>query len=122
VLVGGPNGKDVYTIVAAADVPDITGIKLEALNDPALPAGGPGRPSNGNFVLSELKVTVAPKADPSKITPLELQNAKADFGQEGYGVSGAIDGNEATGWAIAPQFGKTHTAIFEAKSAAKHEG
>ena len=122
VLVGGPNGKDVYTIVAAADVPDITGIKLEALSDPSLPAGGPGRPPNGNFVLSELKVTVAPKADPSKAAPLELQNAKADFSQEGYGVAGAIDGNEASGWAIAPQFSKAHTAVFEAKAAAKHEG
>jgi hypothetical protein len=122
VLVGGPNGKDVYTIVAAADVPDITGIKLEALNDPSLPAGGPGRPPNGNFVVSELKVTVAPKADASKAAALELQNAKADFGQDGYGVAGAIDGNEATGWAVAPQFGKPHTAVFEAKAPAKHDG
>ncbi|HZL87062.1 MAG TPA: DUF1549 and DUF1553 domain-containing protein [Pirellulaceae bacterium] len=122
VLVGGLNGKDVYTVVAAADVPDITGIKLEALSDPALPAGGPGRPPNGNFVLSELKIAVAPKADPSKASPLELQNAKADFSQDGYGVAGAIDGNEASGWAVAPQFGKTHTAVFEAKTAAKHDG
>ena len=122
ILVGGPNGKDVYTIVAPTDVAGITGIRLEALNDAALPAGGPGRPPNGNFVISELKVTAAPKADPPKSTAVELQNASADFSQEQYGVAGAIDGNDATGWAVSPQLGKPHTALFETKADVKHEG
>ena len=122
VTVGGANGKDVYTIVAPVEVAGITGIKLEALNDGALPAGGPGRAQNGNFVISELKVTAAPKADPSKTAAVELQNAKADFSQANWDVAGAIDGNEATGWAVSPQFGKAHTAVFETKSDVTNEG
>jgi hypothetical protein len=122
VTAGGANGKDVYTIIAPADVAGITGIKLEALSDVALPAGGPGRAQNGNFVISELKVTAAPKADPAKAEAVELQNAKADFSQDNWAVAGAIDGNEATGWAVSPQFGKAHTAVFETKTDVKHEG
>ncbi len=50
-----------------------------------------------------------------RFKPVTLQNAQADFSQESWAVAGAIDGNEATGWAIAPQFGKPHTAVFEFK-------
>ena len=35
----------------------ITAIRLEVLPDPSLPAKGPGRAPNGNFVLNEFKVT-----------------------------------------------------------------
>ena len=45
----------------------------------------------------------------------------ADFSQDSYHVAGAIDGNEDTGWAISPQFGKSHEATFETKSDAGHE-
>ena len=38
---------------------DITGIRLEVFADPSLPAKGPGRSPNGNFVLSEFKVRFA---------------------------------------------------------------
>jgi len=31
-------------------------------------------------------------------------------------VVGAIDGNEGTGWATSPQFGKDNVAIFETKA------
>lgn len=91
IFVAGANGKDTYTIVAPTDAAGITGIRIEALSDAALPVGGPGRAQNGNFVLSELKVTAAPKGDPSKVAAVELQNASADFSQEAWGVAGAID-------------------------------
>jgi hypothetical protein len=50
-------------------------------------------------------------------TDLKLQNAQADFSQDGYTVRDAIDGNSTqesgNGWAIAPQVGTPHTASFE---------
>jgi hypothetical protein len=92
------------------------------MNDAALPAGGPGRATNGNFVLSELKLSAAPKSDPSKAEPVALQNASADFSQDNWHVAGAIDGSEDTGWAVMPEFGKTHTAIFETKADIAHDG
>jgi hypothetical protein len=122
VLVTGANGKDTYTIVAHSDLKDITGLRIEALSDASLPAGGPGRAMNGNFVLSELKVSAAPKSDPAKTAPVSLQNPSADFSQESWPVAAAIDGNDATGWAVSPKFNEAHTAIFELAANTGNEG
>ncbi len=55
--------QDIYTISAATTLTDITGIRIEAMKDASLPFGGPGRqPLNGNFVLSELLVSITPEA------------------------------------------------------------
>jgi hypothetical protein len=58
--------QDIYTISAATTLTDITGIRIEAMKDASLPFGGPGRqPLNGNFVLSELLVSITPEtSDP----------------------------------------------------------
>jgi hypothetical protein len=116
VVATGPVAKDVYTFVAPTDLKGITAVRIEAITDGSLAAGGPGRANNGNFVLSELKLSAAPQADSSKAEAVGLQNASADFSQENWHVSAAIDGSEDTGWAVSPQFGKTHTAIFETKT------
>ena len=113
VLVSGKNGKDVYTIVTPTQLTGITGVRLEVLPDPSLPQGGPGRAPNGNFVLSELQLTVAPRAEPDKAIAVKLRNATADFSQQGWGVTGAVDRNETTGWAVMPEVGKQHQAVFE---------
>lgn len=48
-------------------------------------------------------------------TTLKLARATADFSQKEYPVALAIDGNEGakSGWAISPQTGKRHVAVFE---------
>src|SRR5713101_7823784 len=44
VLASGPNpGETIYTIEAVASVARVTAVRLEALPDPSLPKGGPGR-------------------------------------------------------------------------------
>lgn len=56
VLVGGtvPN-TGVYSVGFAGSFMDITGIRLEVLEEISLPFDGPGlQPTNGNFVLTEL--------------------------------------------------------------------
>ncbi|HEV3238215.1 MAG TPA: DUF1553 domain-containing protein, partial [Gemmataceae bacterium] len=116
ILVTGENPSPIiYTVSAKTNLKGITAVRLEALPDDTLPAKGPGRAPNGNFVINEFKVTIAPVSKPSEAKPVTLYNAIADFSQEGWAVAGAIDGNPETGWAISPQFGKTHTAIFEVK-------
>ncbi len=60
-------------------------------------------------------MTAKPEGMPGDFKPVTLQNAQADFSQDSWLVAGAIDGNEATGWAVSPQFGKPHTAVFEVK-------
>lgn len=123
ILASGKLAKDVYTIETTTDLSVITGIRLEALTDPRLPHGGPGRsPTNGNQVLTELRVTIAPKNDPTKTQPVALQNARADYSQPSWDVSGAIDGNPGSGWALDGQEGRNHFAIFECKQPAGAPG
>ncbi|HWC89038.1 MAG TPA: hypothetical protein VG433_05275, partial [Pirellulales bacterium] len=122
ILADGANTRDVYSIAAATDLVGITGIRLEALTDPKLPAQGPGRAPNGNFVLSELRATAAAKSDPAKTLPVALQNASADYSQPAWDVAGAIDGNPATGWAVDAQEGKSHSAVFEMRDEVNFPG
>jgi hypothetical protein len=112
-LLGGKKpARDTYTISAQTTLNGITAIRLETLPDPSLSAKGPGRASNGNFVLNEFKLSFTPAGE-KKAKPIALKNAQADFSQADWAVSGAIDNNPASGWAIAPEFGKAHTAYFE---------
>ena len=84
---------------------------------PSLPANGPGRAANGNFVLSELHVAAVPVADPqAKAIAVALENASADFEQNGsFACRRAIDGNPEHRLGDLPQAGKNHLAIFELK-------
>jgi hypothetical protein len=114
ILVSGPNeAQEVYTIVVKSPKQGITGIRLEVLPDDSLPAKGPGRAPNGNFVLNEFKLAVADAAKPNeKPKPVALHNAQATFSQDSFPITNAIDNNFGTGWAIAPQFGKPQEAMF----------
>jgi WD40 repeat protein len=112
------NGKGSYTFRTETGLTGITGIKLEALTDKRLPKNGPGRFDDGNFVVSELEVAWAPKEKARRTRKVTLQNAKADFSQQGYDVKTAIDGKAPdanNGWAISPKPGQDHMAIFETK-------
>ncbi|WP_437193781.1 DUF1549 domain-containing protein [Planctomicrobium sp. SH527] len=116
VLVAGPNGKGNYELTAKIPVSQLAGLKIEAMTDGALPNKGPGRSSGGNYVLTELTVQIWAEATPDQKTNLKLQNAKADFSQNGYSVASAIDGKVApngNGWAVSPEVGKDHQATFE---------
>jgi hypothetical protein len=93
----------------------ITAIRLEVLADSKLPGRGPGRAPNGNFVLSEFKVTAQPTNGTGKVKPVGLKNARADFSQNSFPVANAIDNNPKTGWAVADQLGRNHVAVFETK-------
>ena len=66
ILVSGVSPSvDTYTISATTLLAGVTGLRLEVLTDPSLPANGPGRqPSNGNFVLTNLIVDATPAVVP----------------------------------------------------------
>ena len=114
-LVGGKNPeKETYTMQLRSKLENITGFRLETLPDKRLPAQGPGRVKHGNFVLSQFKVAVR-IGDDAESKPISFSQATANFSQKDFSVSGAIDGKKETGWAIASEFGKRHTAVFETK-------
>ncbi len=113
VLFGGARGQtDTYTFVAQSDVSPITALRVEILPDDALPHKGPGRQENGNCALNEIALSVSGKSIP-------LVNPSADFEENGWGVAAAIDGNLKTAWAIFPEIGKPHVAVFETKEPIK---
>src|SRR5262249_7101790 len=60
----------------------ITGFRMEMLNDPNLPLGGPGRSPLGLFALSEFRVEVADPKTPNQRKQVKLVSATADFGNE----------------------------------------
>lgn len=95
----------------------ISAFRLELLNDPNLPAYGPGRSQKGTAALTEF--TAEMKIN-GKLTPLKFVKATADFGEAENTplapfardqdiekdkrvtgpVSYAIDGNDKTAWGI----------------------
>jgi hypothetical protein len=128
-LAGGRNpDEDSYTVIAPTDAQNVRAIRLEALGDPSLPSGSPGRADgNGNFVLSEFRVTAAPKNSFAKAEPVTIAKAEADYFQPTHEPAKMLDGDPATGWAVAtidPEHGypvkrtggdPTHVATFELK-------
>ena len=113
-LVNGINAdQETYTITAQTSLTGITAIRLEALADPSLVKHGPGRAGNGNFALSDFSVTAAPADGSAPAVKLKLVNPKATFEQKGLPVSAAIDADKKSAWAIDPEFGNDHAAVFE---------
>ena len=84
----------------------IDSLVLEVFADDSLKAKGPGRASNGNFVLTDFIVEVNGQK-------VKLIKSMADFSQNGYPVANAFDSNRKSGWALAGSLGKDHKAIFQ---------
>ena len=119
ILVSGENPtKEVYEITALTDTQGLRAIRLEGLTHPSLD-GAAGRSSNGNVVLTEFELEVAPAAQPDQWTRIKLANAWADHEQTDgdFKVGNAIDGKAETGWATGGhQRREDRTAIFLAES------
>ena len=104
-------------MTARTDMENITAFRLELLNDPNLPQGGPGRSIKGTCALTEFEVETAPTDAPDKVTKVKIANATADVNppetllepifDDKSGkrrVTGpieyAIDGKDETAWGI----------------------
>ncbi|NLX98322.1 MAG: DUF1549 domain-containing protein [Rhodopirellula sp.] len=122
-LAGGANpDRATYTIIAKSGLGEISGVRLQTLTHDSLPQQGPGRVDHGNFVLSEFRVETSKTEDFKQIAAIEFAGAEADHAQAGWPPTGAIDGRTDTGWAVAPQFGRDHWAVFVAGSPLGSEG
>lgn len=112
-LASGSNGNhDTYTATATTKLRRLTGLRLEALADPSMPQKGPGRAANGNFGLSRISVRAGKTV--GDLQPIGLTKPQATFEQNNSSLSiaGSLDDNPGTGWAVDPQFGKDHAAVF----------
>ncbi|MCI0628402.1 MAG: PSD1 and planctomycete cytochrome C domain-containing protein [Acidobacteria bacterium] len=124
------------------DVQDITAFRLELLNDPNLPLGGPGRSLKGTGALTEFEVEAAPAEAPAKAVAVKITKATADISlpekpldaifddkSNKSRVTGpiefAIDGNEDTAWGIDAGPGRRNQlrkAVFTAETPISHPG
>lgn len=66
-------------------------------------------------MLGEFRAFAAATSDVTSKERVAIEHAEADFAQDEFPVANAIDGKEPTGWAIAPQVGCDHWAMFFAK-------
>jgi hypothetical protein len=111
----GPRPKTTdYVIKADTKLAGITGVLLEVLPAADEPSFGPGRFSDGNFVLGEFGVKSGALGGDAT-AEAKLTGAVADFSQERFEVAKAIDGKRGdgnNGWAVSNQFGVPHYAAF----------
>ena len=124
VLVSGKNPeKETYTLRFTNTLEAVVGLRLEVLTDDSLPAKGPGRASNGNFVLTEVVARVEREGSP--VRPLPFKSARATHEQATlaennpyklWSAASAIDGDargESAGWAVLPHVGQPHQLLLE---------
>lgn len=114
-LVEGKNGdSDTYTFTTTTRGTNLHALRLEALADPSLVKGGPGRADNGNIGLSRIRVFASP-LDGSATNEVALVRPRATFEQNSNSLSiaAALDDQPNTGWAVDPRFGTNHASIFE---------
>jgi mono/diheme cytochrome c family protein len=112
-LASKPADKDTFTISGTSALKRITGLRLETLTDPSLPKSGPGTADNGNFVLSEVTLAISEKgSDKNGERAITVTSAASDHAQNDYPIAATLDHQGNTGWAIQPQEGKPHTALF----------
>ncbi|MEO6742208.1 MAG: DUF1549 and DUF1553 domain-containing protein, partial [Chthoniobacteraceae bacterium] len=123
-LAGGTNGgQDTYTFTAGTPLRRITGLRLDALAHPSMHKGGPGRADNGNFALSKIRVFAKATGGGAE-KEVKLAKAVADFEQNkaSLSIASSLDDNPKTGWAVDPQFGKDHSAVFTFAAPVDFEG
>jgi len=123
-LASGTNPDfETYQITAHTDLMNIKAVRIEALADPSLVNSGPGRAGNGNFDLTNLKFVVRPIDKSGSPLDVALNNPRATFEQgPQLGVALVIDDVRNSGWAVDPQFGKDHAAVFDTTESVGFKG
>ena len=121
VLVEGENIRsEIYTITSIVD--SLSGVRLEVLPDETLPKKGPGRAENGNFVLTNVQILARQAGTENEFVPVKISRAIADFSQTNWEVVKAINKIAEDGWAISPEIGKAHVAVFQLDQVLSYEG
>ena len=124
---GKKTDKDTYTLTVKLPKGTFTALRLEALPHPSLPAGGPGRAANGNFILTEIAAAMQGAtlalSDPSATFEQTSGAEKSPY--KSWTVKAAIDGDTQGanwGWAILPEVNKPQHAVFQFKEDLRVDG
>jgi hypothetical protein len=132
VLAEGPNpDKDIYHLTYTNLPARLAGFRIQALPHKSLPANGPGRAGNGNFVVTEViaRVKHAGKGEER----LKFRSARASFEQsilaennpyKAWVAVATIDDDakgESAGWAVLPKVGEEQQLFLELEGAPTSE-
>ena len=121
ILASGPRPpQDRFTIEAQTNVNGITAIRLEALADPVLEHLGPGRGPNGNFMLTDFRLTAAPVGRATEAQVVPLAHCSSDYSQASHPAAHVIDDDRTSGWSIGGATGQAHVAVFETRKNVGH--
>ncbi|MSR65766.1 MAG: DUF1553 domain-containing protein [Pedosphaera sp.] len=113
---------DIYSISFTNGFDAALGLRVEALPHNSLPAKGPGRADNGNFVLTEVTARIARAGGTTDL--ISFNSARADFEQSEsagklstttWSAASVIDGDvnaASAGWAILPQTDQPHQLVL----------
>lgn len=106
--------KETLVFTSVIKTSNIRAIRLEALADPSLPKGGPGRAGNGNFVLGDFKVTAGADGSSSIPEKMVFFRGEATYQQntDSLSVAASLDSDPVTGWAVDGQIGKSQAVAF----------
>jgi len=114
---GDTTKHDTYTLQFDPRAEPIAALRLEALPDKRLPAGGPGMTfyegRKGDFFLSEFQLQTNGEA--VKIASATHSFARNRFGSNPVSAALATDQDLQTGWSIADAVAKRHVAVFVLK-------
>jgi hypothetical protein len=106
--------RDDYVITFAASASPVTAIRVEALPDERLPAGGPGSTyyegTLGDFFLTEISASAGAAKFP--FASASHTYAKNRYGNNPVSSALAIDGDVQTGWSVHDRQGERHDAVF----------
>ena len=134
--------KHSVKLTVKTSMKDIRAFRLELMNDPNLPLGGPGRSIKGTGALSEFIVEAAPADAPQKSAKVPINHATADINlpeapleamfydkSNKKRVTGpveyAIDGKDETAWGFDAGPGlrnQPHNAVFNAAEPITNSG
>ena len=119
ILASGKNpDSDAYTIIGEADASQISALRLEALTDPSLPNGGPGRDNSndrGNFAIRKLTVSSAAGVRGEAASEVAFDQAWADHAN--HPQEGLLKGH----WNIGGGGGQPHQALFLLQQRIRHD-
>ena len=100
-----------YVVKADVKLAGITGIGLEVMPSGEEANFGPGRFTDGNFVLGEISLKVGEFGTGATPADVKFTSATADFNQLNFEIPKAIDGkkgDENNGWAVSGGHGVPH--------------
>ncbi len=109
---GDSPGRETLVFDCKLDLTKVRALRIEALSDPSLPRGGPGRADNGNFALGNVTAEIISEGRPSRSIKLGRPAATHQQNGDSLSIAASLDADLVSGWAVDGQIGKSQAAVL----------